>query len=473
ARQQIDAKRYPNFAALARGSTWYRRATTASDITTSAVPAILTGKLPAPGTPPTASEQPRNLFALLRESHRIRATETFTSMCPAGPCGGTGLSALPRRTLALVGDGLEVAAHAAVPPDLEHRLGGLEQGVKLDDPAASLRRFIGDIRHTDRPELHYLHVLLPHYPWIRLPSGRVYERAAPLDLPRGFQAGPVQRWDPDPSLVRQGWHRHLLQVAYLDRMVGRLLRRLRAVGMYDRSLVVATSDHGVSFVPGEQMRDVTPRNAHDIAFVPLFIKAPGQRRGAVSDGPASTIDVLPSIMEILGGRIPWRTEGRSLIDRHPAPRPPVTVTSSRLPPVTMSARALDRRFRETLVRRIRLFGTGADGPDLVDREHHPEWIGRRIGDRGVSLAGPAAVRIERKEDLRRVSRGSRFAPVLLRGEVRGPAPSSRVLVLALNGHVAAVVPVNPWWRGPPTFSAIFPERLLQEGANSIKAFWTK
>ncbi|MBA3359300.1 MAG: sulfatase-like hydrolase/transferase [Thermoleophilaceae bacterium] len=473
ARQQIDAERYPNFAALGRSSTWYRRTTTVSDLTTSAVPAILTGTLPPPGTPPTASEQPRNLFTLLRKSHRLRAAETFTSMCPAGPCGDTGLGALPRRTLASVGDGVEIVAHAAAPPDLEHWLGELGEGVDLGDAVDPFPRLISDLKRTDQPELHYAHMLLPHYPWTRLPSGRFYERAAPLDLPRGFQAGAVQRWDPDPWLVRQAWHRHLLQVAYLDRMLGRLLRRLRAVGMYDRSLVVAVADHGVSFAPGGQMRDVTPSNAQDIAFVPLFIKAPGQRQGAVIDEPTRTTDILPTIMEILGGRVPWRIEGRSLTGRQPAPRPSVTVTSSRLPPVTTSATELHRRLRDALERRIRMFGTGSDGPDLVDREHHPEWIGRRLGDRGVRLGGPAAVRIQQRGQLERVSSAPGFVPALLTGKVLEHVPVGRELVLTLNGRVAAVVPVNPWWTGPPRFSAIVPERLLAQGANSVRAFWTR
>jgi len=473
ARQQIDAERYPNFAALARDSTWYRRATTVSDLSTSAVPAILTGTLPQPGTPPTASEQPRNLFTLLRKSHRLRAAETFTSMCPAGPCGDTGLGALPRRTLASVTDGIEIAAHAAAPPDLEHWLGELGEGVDLGDAVDRFPRLIGDLRCTDRPELHYAHMLLPHYPWTRLPSGRFYERAAPLDLPRGFQAGAVQRWDPDPWLVRQQWQRHLLQVGYLDRMLGRLLRQLRAIGMYDRALVVAVADHGVSFAAGQQMRDVTPSNVQDIAFVPLFIKAPGQQRGAVSDEPARTTDVLPTIMETLGGRVPWRIDGRSLIGNRRAPRPPVTVTSSRLAPVTTPATELDQRFGDALERRIRMFGTGSDGPGLVDREHHPEWIGRRLGGRAVRLGPRAAVRLERRTDLERVSRASGFVPVLLAGEVLGRAPEGRELVMTLNGRVAAVVPVNPWWTGPPKFSAIVPERLLQEGANSVRAFWTR
>ena len=43
---EIDAVRYPNFAELAHGSTWFRNATTVSYSTTQAVPAILTGSNP-------------------------------------------------------------------------------------------------------------------------------------------------------------------------------------------------------------------------------------------------------------------------------------------------------------------------------------------------------------------------------------------------------------------------------------------
>ena len=83
------------------------------------------------------------------------------------------------------------------------------------------------------------------------------------------------------------------------------------------------------------------------------------------------------------------------------------------------------------------------------------------------------MRIERRDELRRVSRASGFVPVLLNGEALGPVPAGAELVLALNDRVAAVAPVNPWWRGPPTFSAVVPERLVHEGTNSIGAFWTK
>ena len=52
---RIDRFRYPNFAGLARASTWYSNATTVSDATKFAIPAILDGRLPAPGGPPPSA----------------------------------------------------------------------------------------------------------------------------------------------------------------------------------------------------------------------------------------------------------------------------------------------------------------------------------------------------------------------------------------------------------------------------------
>ena len=47
---RIDSGRYPNFAALAGDSTWFRNAYSSYDSTTKAVPLILDGMRPAPGT---------------------------------------------------------------------------------------------------------------------------------------------------------------------------------------------------------------------------------------------------------------------------------------------------------------------------------------------------------------------------------------------------------------------------------------
>ena len=66
---QIDTVRYPNFAALADRSTWFRNATTVSEETVVAVPALLTGRYPDRFRMPRASDYPSNLFGI--SSYRL------------------------------------------------------------------------------------------------------------------------------------------------------------------------------------------------------------------------------------------------------------------------------------------------------------------------------------------------------------------------------------------------------------------
>ncbi|HEY0696661.1 MAG TPA: sulfatase, partial [Micromonospora sp.] len=83
---RIDARKYPNFAKLAAGSTWYRNATGVSGWTPNALPAMLTGRYPARQTAPHYSQYPDNMFTALGGVYDIRAQESITQLCPPSRC---------------------------------------------------------------------------------------------------------------------------------------------------------------------------------------------------------------------------------------------------------------------------------------------------------------------------------------------------------------------------------------------------
>ena len=88
-----------------------------------------------------------------------------------------------------------------------------------------MERFVGDVRRPGpRPPLYVAHFEVPHVPWRILPSGRQYPVHG-TTLP-----GPAR---PDVErrtafVVGQATQRHMLQVGYADRLLRRLIRRLRA-----------------------------------------------------------------------------------------------------------------------------------------------------------------------------------------------------------------------------------------------------
>ena len=301
----IDSVRFPNFAELAEDATWFRNATTVSPSTQYAVAAMTTGNLPPPdGTIlPALADYPDNLFTWLRNSHRLNVSESTTHLCPDSP--GSTRDHLQRWVQLLVDVSL-IYLNLVLPEDLNSRLPDIRYGWtwQLDHPVRQFEAFLESIPETGKPGLNFIHIQIPHLPWVYLPSGKRYLFGGDMGL---FTKRDI--WTRDEALVTLAYQRHLLQAGFADGLLGRLLRKLKTHDLYDRSLIVVASDHGVSFQPGGSRRAMMDTNFSNILNVPLLIKAPRQKEGRVSDRPTRTTDILPSVASILGVPSPWPTDG--------------------------------------------------------------------------------------------------------------------------------------------------------------------
>ena len=91
--------------------------------------------------------------------------------------------------------------------------------------------------------------------------------------------------------------------------------RLRETDLYQDSIVVVTADHGVGLTPGGPRRLVTGDDEEvfaDVLYPPLLIKGPGLEPGVTSDADAETIDIVPTLADLLGIDLPWSVDGISL-----------------------------------------------------------------------------------------------------------------------------------------------------------------
>ncbi|WBC15620.1 sulfatase-like hydrolase/transferase [Micromonospora sp. WMMA1998] len=451
---RIDAARYPNFAALAAGSTWYRNATGVSGWTPYALPAMLTGRYPERGAAPHYSQYPDNLFTALGGLYQIKAEESITRLCPPSRCEQAitpeqGLGVLTResgkllRQLAAPVDSrvdpedsyreqtaAEVGLDAAepVPDDPKFRWDTLD-----DNQPARFTAFLAGLRPADRPTLHFLHLLMPHTPWTYLPSGARYD--APEDLPNDG-AGWV-------DLARA---RHLAQLGYTDRLIGETLRTLRATGLYDKALVMVTADHGVSFRQDWQGRgmDAIDHAANQVAWVPMFVKEPGQRTGRVDDRNWEHVDLLPTIADETHLRVPWSMDGRSAR-------------------ATPRERA-DKRFYDRPGQPVTITG-GVPAP--VPLPATDPLVGTRVG--AVPTGGSATVANLAAFGAVDPARGG--LPALVWGTVPPSVPDGTRLAVAVNGTVGAVVPVVPPDAGGRRFAAFLPDdRLFAAGANRLELY---
>ncbi len=128
----------------------------------------------------------------------------------------------------------------------------------------------------------------------------VYEPHAPYEPPEPFRGRFAHPYDGE--------------VAAADALVGGLLEQLRALGVYDRALVIVTSDHGEGLGDhGEEQHSILLYR--EALQVPLLVKLPGGRFGGERvKGLAQLADLLPTVTALLGLEAPAGLPGRSLLE---------------------------------------------------------------------------------------------------------------------------------------------------------------
>jgi len=483
----IDAAHFPHFAALAEDAHWFRNATTVSDNTLTAVPAMLTGNWPDPDLTASAADHPQNLFTLLEGRYRYNVVEPVTGLCPAALCPQRTPAEALTHYRALLADVSAVYLHLVAPARYRDRLPDISAQWKdfrwmdareldnealhqraLDavksDRAGQFARFVASIEDSDAPALHYLHILLPHTPYTRLPSGKLYS------LPRRQDGLAGGRWRDNKVLVQESYRRHLLQLAFVDALLGTLIERLKDLDIYDRTLLVVAADHGVSFRPGIAQRALAPDNYADIASVPLFIKRPGQRRGQTSDRPVQTVDILPSIMDMLGIEPPRQPDGRSLFaaGQSAAPERKVYYEHARRV-LKIDEAELAARRQAALRRKQTLMRGGEHGLYGFGDVQAP---GKPLQHYEILKPRTLHIELDQAFLFDNVDPGGEFVPGYISGRVHNPAPAGGGdrIGIAVNGVLWAVVPPRGESESVLRFSAVVPDEAFTAGANDVRVF---
>jgi arylsulfatase A-like enzyme len=111
--------------------------------------------------------------------------------------------------------------------------------------------------------------------------------------------------------------RHLLAlydgISYTDAQIARIVAELKSLGLYDRTMIVVTSDHGESFREhGKIMQH--GRSAYEPELrVPLIVRVPGRKAGVRVSAVTPALDVAPTVLDALGVAPPPTFQGRSAL----------------------------------------------------------------------------------------------------------------------------------------------------------------
>ncbi len=158
------------------------------------------------------------------------------------------------------------------------------------------------------PFFAYLHIFPPHGPY--LPSrdfvNMFYDNWKPQEKPTGVFPGGVSH-----SEILYKLQRYDEFIASTDTHLGNLIDYFEKNGLFETSYIFITSDHGELFERG-MYGHANEYLYESIIKVPLLVSTPGQIGRIDFHAPTSSIDILPTILSILGKEIPRSLEGNIL-----------------------------------------------------------------------------------------------------------------------------------------------------------------
>lgn len=192
-----------------------------------------------------------------------------------------------------------------------------EPDAQVDLTIEQLKR----LSKKENPFALFLSIGTPHDPWV--------EENVPADCLERFRNREFKlppNYLPDNDSHADDWARlseeergqltewmrvYYAMTANLDDNIGRLMDALRQLGLDENSIIVFTSDHGELFgAHGRRAKNIFYEEA---VRVPFLMKWKGHlEEGVKRDFVFNTVDIMPSLLSMMGLPVPKETEGSDL-----------------------------------------------------------------------------------------------------------------------------------------------------------------
>lgn len=156
--------------------------------------------------------------------------------------------------------------------------------------------------NQDEPMFIYYPMALPHWPMVPTPDSEVWK-------------DPARRLEESTDYFPD-------MVAYMDKLIGRLITSIDEMGLGEDTLILYYSDNGTdqritSHLRGEKVQGGKGTPAQTGVRVPLIARWKGHLKPAVLDDLIDPTDFLPTLVDLAGKSLPegWITDGVSFAPR--------------------------------------------------------------------------------------------------------------------------------------------------------------
>ena len=502
---KIDAEHYPNFAGLAERATWYENGTTVNPNTIRSVTSMLTGNRASLGkiVPPTYEYFPRNLFTLLGRHYDFHVVEDVTNFNPMSYEQVEGAASGARMGV-FADDVMIVLVHVLLPepytrwvPEIGQQWGAFrnrgaateleesepdssepllednpeerEQRIELAfelDRVEKFRMWVDEIEGYPESTLHFLHIMLPHPPFLYMPSGaqhsgQTYVYGAHLNNPN---------WSGTPQAMLRVQQGLRIQTAAMDTLLGEFVLELERLELFDDSLIVLVADHGVAYLSQKGHRTPTRETFGDIAFIPLMIKYPGQVDGEVDSSNVETIDLVPTVHDVVGADSDWVFEGRSLLDESAEVRSTKRMLEREGAAIELTREEYLAAKEVSIQRFVERFSIGEPGADLFHFGNHLDMIDKPVTNLREHIV-EGTFNLWGFGDIVIVPEDAPYVPSRVIGEVRTPHknPGELYVAIVIGSRIEQLVQPHAF-EGKHWFDAMIEEGLIGRGQNRVDLF---
>ncbi|MFC1735429.1 sulfatase [Candidatus Hydrogenedentota bacterium] len=172
----------------------------------------------------------------------------------------------------------------------------------------------------DKPWMLWVSYFSPHGPYelpgpfdtMYSPEDMVIPDAGGLEIDSKPMRVRKRSGKKTPKQMKERIASYYAQISEVDHHVGRVISRLKELGLYDNTILVFTSDHG-DMLGEQQIMDKGPMLYDGVIRVPMIFHYPAKLpQGKVLAPLVASIDIMPTLLELAGVPVPRRIQGQSL-----------------------------------------------------------------------------------------------------------------------------------------------------------------
>ncbi len=229
----------------------------------------------------------------------------------------------------------------------------------------------------------------PFYSQVNLPeTHRKFRRFD--DAPVDPASVPLPPFYPDHPVVREDLALYLDTAQHLDVKVGKILRRLKEEGLYERTIIFFFGDHGQALHRGKQWLYEQGVRVPLIVRIPEAYRPPGFEPGAADDRLLQHIDITATSLALAEIERPGAMQGRVFLGPGADPEPPYAFSARDRCDETVDRIRCVRDKRWKLIRNFLPERSYAQKNHYKDTSYPALQVMRQLHAEG-KLEGPAAL----------------------------------------------------------------------------------